>query len=112
MVSDVNTKSFSDPSFKEPITEKLTFDSLKLALDCMKIMLEKGFTTPEKIAENIDEFVFGITSLGSFDTGTTIRFGKFVDSQLFQSYSMDYTVKRSKTLAQRSIEEFYWMAAQ
>lgn len=37
-------------------------------------MFEKGFTTPEKIAENIDAFNAGIISLQSFDYATCTRY--------------------------------------
>lgn len=37
-------------------------------------MFEKGFTTPEKIAENIDAFNVGIISLQSFDYATCTRY--------------------------------------
>lgn len=70
------TSLIRDPSYKLPITEDLVRDSTKLFFDVVNKMFEKGFTTPEKIAENIDSFLVGITSLTSFDTATVFRFSK------------------------------------
>ena len=61
-----------------------------MAIDFIRILFEKGFTTPEKIAENIDEFVAGITSIGAFDTATMVRLSKlsFYSTYLVVQYSL------------------------
>ena len=40
----------------------------------MREVFDGGYTTPEKIAENIDKFLVGITAMTSFDTATLVRF--------------------------------------
>lgn len=49
-------------------------DSAKLFFDIARVMFEDGYTTPEKIADNIDGFLVGITAMTSFDTATLVRF--------------------------------------
>lgn len=63
-----------DPSKKKTIPKDLVRESAKLFFDITNKLFEKGFTTPEKIAENIDAFVAGATSLTSFDSATMVRF--------------------------------------
>lgn len=36
-------------------------------------MIEKGYTTPEKIAENIDAFDMKVSSLNNFDASVVVR---------------------------------------
>jgi len=48
-------------------------DTNILFVDLVNKMFEKGFTTPEKIAENIDYFTSGLVSLSAFDFAASTK---------------------------------------
>lgn len=56
-----------DPSLYQAEKEEMREDTNRLFAKLIDKMFEKGFTTPEKIAENIDHFLIGATSVNSFD---------------------------------------------
>eukprot|EP00344_Euplotes_crassus_P005848 CAMPEP_0196999594 /NCGR_PEP_ID=MMETSP1380-20130617/4737_1 /TAXON_ID=5936 /ORGANISM="Euplotes crassus, Strain CT5" /LENGTH=679 /DNA_ID=CAMNT_0042416571 /DNA_START=8 /DNA_END=2047 /DNA_ORIENTATION=+ len=63
-----------DPSLYNAEKDELRKDSNEFIIRLTNKMFEKGFTTPEKIAENIDAFNSGMISLGSFNFATCTRY--------------------------------------
>ena len=63
-----------DPSLYVADKDTLRKDSNEFIIRLTNKMFEKGFTTPEKIADNIDAFNAGIISLGAFNFATATRY--------------------------------------
>ena len=63
-----------DPSFYLEDKDTMRKDSNVFIIQLTNKMFEKGFTTPEKIAEDIDAFNLGMVSLGSFNFATATRY--------------------------------------
>lgn len=53
--------------------EEMREDTNVVMIQLIKKMFEKGFTTPEKIADNIEHFLDGILSFGVFDLAATTK---------------------------------------
>ena len=70
-----------DPSENYGLKEKLREDTNVLLVRFVYKLFELGFTTPEKIADNIDYFVLGATAIGSFNyqcvTKFNVQFGLY-----------------------------------
>lgn len=63
-----------DPSHYVADKDTERKDSNELIIRLTNKMFEKGYTTPEKIADNIDAFNAGIISLGAFNYATCTRY--------------------------------------
>lgn len=62
-----------DPSLYLAEKDAMREDTNKLFVKLVNKMFEKGFTTPEKIAENIDSFLIGAVSINSYDYATLTK---------------------------------------
>ena len=56
-----------DPSQYRQEKAQMRYDTNVFFVNLVNKMFEKGFTSPEKIAENIDNFLIGIVSINTFD---------------------------------------------
>jgi hypothetical protein len=63
----------SDPSMYVEDKETMRKDTNVLLVSLVNKMFEKGFTTQEKIADNIDHFTAGLVSLSAFDFAATTK---------------------------------------
>lgn len=52
------TSTYSDSTYHPSDKETLWYNSMKLLFDLTNKYIEKGYTTPEKIADNIDEHTY------------------------------------------------------
>jgi acyl-CoA oxidase len=66
-------KEIEDPSTYVKSVEEMREDTNVVMIKLINKMFEKGFTTPEKIADNIEYFLDGILSFGVFDLAATTK---------------------------------------
>ncbi|CAI2360764.1 unnamed protein product [Moneuplotes crassus] len=83
-----------DPSLHFDDRDKLRENSYDYLFGLINKMFEKGYTSPEKIAENIDHFCFTINSPGFFDLHASTRF-------------MSHTALYSKTIKNLGTERHH-----
>ena len=63
-----------EPSLHQGPHEKMRYDSFDFMFKLTRKMIEKGYTSVQKIADNIDAFLFGVVSTGLINLTTTARF--------------------------------------
>ena len=52
------TSTYSDSTYQPTDKETMRHNSMKLLFDLTNKYIEKGYTTPQKIADNIDEHTY------------------------------------------------------
>jgi len=60
---------------KSFVKDDMRKDTNEFMVSLVNKMIELKFVTAEEIADNIDLFQCGMTSVGSLDTGVNVKFG-------------------------------------
>lgn len=66
------TSTYRDSTYHPTDKETLWYNSMKLLFDLTNKYIEKGYTTPEKIAENIDEHTYLMSGIQQLDVASAV----------------------------------------